>query len=235
MKPDKTISRLTRLTKILLHLQSRRVITSHELATKFSVSQRTVYRDLRALEDAGIPLIGEIGTGYFLPDDFRVPPMMFSENEINALITARQLLSANPDRSIVENLDTVVVKVKALLKHTARDKAERIEQRIKIYDAAKGDKTTYLSIIQSAISSCNIVELKYHAIYSDQVSSRAIEPLAVYYTKDKWLIIAHCRLRNALREFRLDRILSLQSMAVVFQERKFSFEEYLNAIISENS
>ena len=235
MKTDKSISRLTRLTKILFQLQSRRLVTSHELAQKFNISQRTVYRDIRALEEAGVPVIGEIGSGYFLPDDFRVPPLMFSQNEVNALLTAREFFSTNPDRSTQDDIDSLVVKVKAILRDSVRDKADLIEQRIKIYDSSRKDKTNHLSVIQTAITNCSVVSIQYHAIYSDKISYRDIEPLAVYFTKANWLMIAHCRLREELREFRIDRIVKLQCTNVTFSERPFVFEEYLAAIIHKNS
>src|SRR5688572_13843418 len=116
------MNRLIRLTNILLQLQSRRLVTSQDLAEKFGISQRTVYRDIRALEEAGVPVIGEIGTGYFLPDDYRMPPLMFSEDEINALLTAREYFSTNPDNSVFTNIDSLVVKIKTVLKHTALEK-----------------------------------------------------------------------------------------------------------------
>ena len=234
MRTNETVKRLTRVTHILLQLQSRRLITAQELATKFGISRRTVYRDIRMLEDAGVPVVGEIGTGYFLRDDFRIPPVMFTEHEVNALLTAREYLSANPDRSVLENIDNLVDKVKAVLRQSAREKADRIENRIKIYDSGKQEKTSYLSIIQFAITNCRIISMSYHAIYSDEVSIRSIEPLAVYYTKDTWLMIAFCQLRKAIREFRVDRILNLADTQKVFPERHFSFEEYLNEIIEKN-
>ena len=89
------MTRLTRLTNILLHLQSRRVVTAQELADKFGIAQRTVYRDIRALEEAGVPVIGEVGRGYSLADGYRIPPVMFTQQEVNALLTAQQYFQKN--------------------------------------------------------------------------------------------------------------------------------------------
>lgn len=221
------MNRLIRLTKILLQLQSRRLITSQVLADKFGISQRTIYRDIRALEEAGVPVIGEPGTGYSLPDDYRVPPVMFNESEITALLTAREYIHSNPDRSLSETFDSLVLKIKGLLKYKAKEQTERIEQRIRIYELEEGNKTNFLSLILLCISNNILLEIKYHAIYSDQVSEREVEPLAVYYTRDKWLLIGFCRMRKALREFRVDRIIELQSANRIFQERQFTFEEYV--------
>lgn len=228
------MSRLTRLTNILLQLQSRRLVTSQELAEKFGISQRTIYRDIRALEEAGVPVIGEIGTGYYLPEDYRIPPVMVTEQEVNALLTAQKYFESNSDQSIYESLDRLASKVKALLKYRTKEKAERLEQRVMFYKSSSNVKTTHLATILSSITDNILIEIKYHAIHSDMVSERLVEPLAVYYTKDKWLMIAYCRLREALREFRIDRILHLKSTSTFFAERHFSFEEYIAQMIKNS-
>ena len=228
------MSRLTRLTNILLQLQSRRLVTSQELAEKFGISQRTIYRDIRALEEAGVPVIGEIGTGYYLPEDYRIPPVMVTEQEVNALLTAQKYFESNSDQSIYESLDRLASKVKALLKYSTKEKAERLEQRVMFYKSSANVKTNHLASIQSSITDNILIEIKYHAIHSDMVSERLVEPLAVYYTKDKWLMIAYCRLREALREFRIDRILHLKSTSTSFAERHFSFEEYIAQMIKNS-
>ena len=220
------MKRLSRLTNILLHIQSRRVITSRELAEKFGVSQRTIYRDIQTLEEAGVPIIGEAGTGYSLMDQYRIPPVMFSEAELNALLTARQLIQNNPDTTIAENLDTLLIKVKAILKHSAKENVELLEERVFVLPNRNNDTLSYLSNIQNAILYRLVLRLDYHAIYTDTQTQRYIEPLAVYFTNDKWILIAHCRLRNALREFRLDRIIHLQALSDTFVSPEFSFEDY---------
>src|SRR5688572_21252573 len=109
------MTRLVRLTNILLQLQAKRVVTSEELARKFGISQRTVYRDIKTLEEAGLPIVGEIGTGYWLRDDYRLPPVMFSEHEITALLTARKYIESNSDQSLVKDFDNLIIKIKGLL------------------------------------------------------------------------------------------------------------------------
>ena len=80
---DKETSRLSRLVAILTQLQSKRLITSTELALKFNVSVRTVYRGIRTLENAGVPVFIEEGRGYSLMDGYRLPPILFTEEEVN--------------------------------------------------------------------------------------------------------------------------------------------------------
>ena len=105
--PKTDSSRLERLTAIITQLQTKRLITSTMLSEKFGVSVRTIYRDIRALEKSGIPIITQEGRGYSIIEGYRLPPIMFTEKEANALITAEQLLSLNKDKSFVYDLKAV--------------------------------------------------------------------------------------------------------------------------------
>src|SRR5580698_9183823 len=99
---DKHIKRLSRLTAILIQLQTKRLLTSTALAERFSVSIRTIYRDIKVLEQAGVPILTEEGKGYSLMEGYRIPPVMFTENEANALITVEQLVLKNRDSSLIK-------------------------------------------------------------------------------------------------------------------------------------
>ncbi|MCM4152579.1 YafY family transcriptional regulator [Arenibacter sp. N53] len=220
------MTRLTRLTNILLHLQSRRVVTAQEIVDKFNIAQRTVYRDIRALEEAGVPIIGEAGKGYSLADGYRIPPVMFTQQEINALLTAQKYFQKNADKSAYNDLVNVVTKIKAIIRYSEKGKAEKLEERLYIFSSEPTNETNFLSAIQLAITNCWVIKIKYHTIYSDTVSDRFVEPLAVYFTKGNWIMVAFCRLRKDLREFRIDRILNLITTTDVFPDCHFSFENY---------
>ena len=109
MKENDT-KRLSRLTAILIQLQTKRLITSTGLAERFGVSVRTIYRDIKALEQAGVPVLTEEGKGYSLMEGYKVPPVMFSESEANALITVEQLVQKNSDRSLVKDIQRQLIK-----------------------------------------------------------------------------------------------------------------------------
>lgn len=100
---DNDTTRLSRLTAILTQLQTKRLLTATILAEKFNVSIRTIYRDIRTLEQAGVPIITEEGKGYSLMEGYRVPPVMFTEAQANALITAEQLVLQNKDTSFIKD------------------------------------------------------------------------------------------------------------------------------------
>ncbi len=128
--PKTDSSRLERLTAIITQLQTKRLITSTMLSEKFGVSVRTIYRDIRALEKSGIPIITQEGRGYSIIEGYRLPPIMFTEKEANALITAEQLLSLNKDKSFVYDLKEAINKIKAVLRHDSKDKAELLSSRV---------------------------------------------------------------------------------------------------------
>jgi predicted DNA-binding transcriptional regulator YafY len=124
------IKRLSRLTAILTILQTRRIVTSFNLAEKFGVSVRTIYRDIKALEQAGVPIIAEERKGYTLMEGYRIPPVMFTENEANALITIEHLVQKNSDSSLIKEYTEAVNKIRAVLLHTTKSKAELLSKRI---------------------------------------------------------------------------------------------------------
>lgn len=99
------IKRVSRLTAILTQLQTQRLLTATYLAEKFNVSVRTIYRDMRALEESGVPIIAEEGKGYSLMEGYRIPPVMFTEAQANALIIAEQLVLKNKDAFLVKRLN----------------------------------------------------------------------------------------------------------------------------------
>lgn len=114
---DKDTKRLSRLTAILTQLQTKRLLTANELAEKFSISKRTVYRDIKALEQADVPILTEDGKGYTLMEGYRIPPVMFTESEANALITAEKLILKNRDASFVKEYSEAINKIKSVLRN----------------------------------------------------------------------------------------------------------------------
>lgn len=214
----------------MLHLQSRRVVTAQELADRFGIAQRTIYRDIRALEEAGVPVIGEAGKGYSLADGYRIPPVMFTQQEINALLTAQQYFQKNADKSAYNDLVSIVTKIKAIISHSEKEKSEKLEERLHIFSNDQANETNLLSAIQVAITNCWVLKIRYRTIYSDTTSERFVEPLGVYLTKGNWIMVAFCQLRNELREFRIDRMLNLAATTDAFPDRLFRFEDYFDSL-----
>ncbi len=221
------MKRLHRLTAILVKLQSKKIVQAAELADKFDVSLRTIYRDMQALTDAGVPIGAEAGTGYFLVEGYSLPPVMFTEKEANALLTASKIIETNNDESLISEYRDAIDKVIAVLRTTQKKKLEILEQRIFTYSRRAIHPSNSLSIIQQAITDLRVLEIQYTNVTKEH-SKRLIEPLGVYFTNNTWILIAYCRLRQDYREFRTDRIIHLIETQELFHQQKFTLEDYYN-------
>jgi predicted DNA-binding transcriptional regulator YafY len=221
--------RISRLTAILTQLQSKRILTSKTLAEKFGVSIRTIYRDIKVLEQAGVPIYTEDGKGYSLMDGYRIPPVMFTENEANALITIEQLVMKNSDSSLITAYSEAINKIKAVLLYATKDKIELLANRIAISPAMpKTTISNWLTIVQQALTSFKVLNITYRSAYKDETTERNIEPFALYYTlQENWSLIAYCRLRKEYRMFNLDRITSITQLNVNFKPHELTLAAYL--------
>ncbi len=224
---DNEMVRLVRLTAMVTQLQSKRIVTAAQIAAKFAISIRTVYRDIKALEQAGIPICTEEGKGYSIMEGFRLPPVMFTESEANALITAGQLIAKNKDASLVHNYTEAVAKIKAVLRYSTKDKADLLSKRVVFRQNESNNRTSnYLSSLQLALTNFNCTVLTYHAIEKNETTVRTVEPFAVYSTQENWLLIAWCRLRKEYRAFRLDRIKKIEVLTEKFTPHKITLPQY---------
>ncbi len=223
---DNDIKRLTRLTAILTLLQSKRLFTARSLASKFSVSVRTIYRDIKALEQAGVPILTEEGKGYSIMEGYRLPPVMFTESEANALITAEQIIIKNKDASFVSEYTEAIIKIKSILRNNTRDKADLLSKRILNFQNYPIERTSnHLINIQMALTNLNKIQLGYCSV-DNKETKRIIEPFALYYSQENWVLIAWCQMRDSYREFRLDRIQRLIVLNDRFESHKITLQAY---------
>jgi predicted DNA-binding transcriptional regulator YafY len=228
------IPRLSRLTSILTQLQSKKLVTAPELANKYGVSVRTIYRDIRSLEASGIPICTEEGRGYSIIEGYTLPPVSFTEKEANALITGFSLISRNKDSSLVESYENAIIKVKSVLRNNEKDKAQLLSERVVFVKNLSSTTTSnILSSVQLAITALTVVEIKYRSLYKNEESLRMIEPQALYHTQDNWILIAWCQLRNDFREFRLDRVLTIKLLSEQFEDRQFNLMKYFQEQIKK--
>lgn len=225
---DHEIGRLSRLLAIITIFQTKRLVTATELAAKFSVSVRTIYRDIRCLEDAGVPIGTEDGKGYILMEGYTIPPVMFTENQANALILAEQLVLNNKDASFTKDYTEAIDKIKAVLKHSMKDKANLLSQRTRYDQNLNRVRTSdNLSQLQRALTNFRVTKIDY-ANEQQQTSSRLIEPFALLSTQENWLLVAWCRSRKEFRYFRLDRIKKLDILTEQFEPHKLTLQEYFD-------
>lgn len=221
------IKRVSRLTAILTQLQTQRLLTATYLAEKFNVSVRTIYRDMRALEESGIPIIAEEGKGYSLMEGYRIPPVMFTEAQANALIIAEQLVLKNKDTSLIKDYTEAVDIIKSVLKYSIKDKANLLSDRTRFDQNINRERNSNnLSDLQFALTNFNLVKIDY-TNEQEKTTTRFIEPFALLST-DNWLLVAYCRLREEFRYFRLDRIKKLEILSENFEPHKMTLQEYFD-------
>ncbi|WP_106522541.1 helix-turn-helix transcriptional regulator [Taibaiella chishuiensis] len=225
---DNDTKRLSRLVAILTQLQTKRLLTAPGLADKFGVSVRTIYRDIRALEQAGVPILTEEGRGYTLMDGYRIPPVMFSESQANALILAEQLVLKNKDTSFIRDYTEAVDKIKAVLRQSEKDKANLLADRTRFEQNLNRERNSNnISQLQNALTNFRPVKIEY-TNEQHKTSVRIIEPFALVSTTENWLLIAWCRLRMEFRFFRLDRIRQMEILTGKFEPHTMTLQEYFD-------
>lgn len=226
----RSMSHLSRLISILTLLKSKRVITAPELAKKFEVSTRTIYRDIRKLEQAGVPIITIEGRGYTLMEGYYVAPVQFTEKQANALITAQHLVNQANDSSFVKDFDEAMIKIKSVFRTSIQEKSELLHNKIHVFDAKQESiASNALSEIQLAITNFNYTEINYRKANDPNISFRKIEPCAIYSAYGKWILIAWCHLRKDYRAFRVDRIQHFKILPEKFEDRGFNIQTYFSS------
>jgi predicted DNA-binding transcriptional regulator YafY len=221
------MNRLDRLTSILIQLQSKRLITAREIAERFEVTNRTIYRDIRTLRLAGVPIGEEEGKGYFLVEGYRLPPVMLTAEEARALVTTSKILNYHTEDSLKQNYESALFKIKAVLSLKYKDKLEFLNSRIGFHKPW-APTSFYLDSIQHSITESEKLKIKYQSKKEEQITERTIQPFAVYFSGAVWTTIAFCELRQEIREFRLDRIKELKLLQTYFKpDKTFSIEHYI--------
>ncbi len=210
------MNRIDRLFGILTLLQSKKFVPAEKIAEKFKMSIRTVYRDIKALGEAGIPISFEQQKGYFVVQGYFLPPVSFTNEEANAFLLMETMAPAFADQSIMKHYSNGMNKVKAVLRGSQKEKIDTLADNIKLQipDKYRPD-FEYLSIIQQAISSQQIVEINYKN-NKEEISKRQVEPIGLIFYAFSWHLIGWCHARNDYRDFKVPRILKLRNTNLPF-------------------
>jgi len=186
------MNRTDRLVSMVMLLQSRRVITAAQLAEHFEITERTVYRDLAALGEGGVPIAGEPGVGYSLMSGYCLPPVMFSPEEAFAFVTGGLLVERMTDASMRDAIRSALSKVTAVLPPTK--------------------DSVPLGTVQRAMAEGCVLRLNNLGAARGEPTERPVEPLGLVFYLDHWHLIAWCRLRKDMRDFRVDRIVRCETL-----------------------
>ncbi|PYK98633.1 MAG: YafY family transcriptional regulator [Verrucomicrobia bacterium] len=219
------MNRVDRLMAMVLRLQGRRVVRAEDIAAHFEISVRTVYRDIAALGEAGIPIMAEAGVGYSLVKGYHLPPVMFTAEEASALFIGGKLVEQLTDASLRKQMESALLKIRSVLPRDRQDYLDRLERSTAVVSPGSNALP-----IQRALAERRVLALDYQGGQRRDMTRRQVEPLGLVYYADNWHLIAYCRLRRDVRDFRTDRICKLQLQNELFSGHgDFSLKRYLEA------
>jgi len=204
-----------RLFQILTYLRGRRLaVTARQIAEHLEVSERTVYRDIQALIVSGVPIDSEAGVGYRLKRGFDLPPLMFSEEEVQALLLGMRMVQGWSDDQLGQAASQVIDKLQAVLPEPLQQELEQHYLMVPSWHS-NDEINGFKQEIREAIKERRTLFLHYRR--EDGVASeRQVEPLGLAYWGRVWTMVAWCRLRDTYRSFRIDRIQLLASGGETF-------------------
>ena len=213
--------RADRLFRIVQMLRSGRLKTAAALAERLQVSDRTIYRDIRDLQLNGQPIEGEAGIGYTLRREFDLPPLMFTPEEITALVLGARLVQAWGGAESVAAANTALARIEAVLPPELAARLDAIALYAPGYKMSNAHRRL-LDRLHAACLGKTILRFSYTRLADDatQAEMRTVRPLALTFWSGVWTLAAWCETRNDFRTFRIDRIEELDETGIVFKPRR---------------
>lgn len=217
------MTRVDRLMAYLVMFQSRDLIRAQDLAARFEISERTVYRDIDALCQVGVPIYGVAGEGYRLMDGYYLPPVTFSPEEARALALALSMLRGFAVDGVTRtSAESARDKIQAILPKRQKHEVETLTAVLNFYALPQPQidfDDQKLLAIQQAIHANKLLKLTYHSLADNKQTLRVVEPARLAMINHTWLLTAYCRLREGVRNFNLARIERYQVLAQTFAPR----------------
>ena len=222
--------RADRLFRIIQLLRGKgRARTARWLAEQLEVSERTVYRDVRDLIASGTPIEGEAGVGYTLRH-YDLPPLMFDAEEIEALALGARVVQAFGDEALAQAAASVVSKVEAVLPARLRPRLGGAALFAPRAGGTVRSGVTHLLVVRAALGERTKLRIRYRKEAGDE-SDRVVRPLGAFFWGWNWTLTAWCELRSDFRNFRLDRIVTIDPTEEKFDdEAGRSLRDYLRSI-----
>lgn len=219
--------RADRLFQIVQYLRNRRLTTAKWLAEKLEVSERTIYRDIQDLMLSGVPIEGEAGVGYMLRQGFDIPPLMFTRDELEALVIGARLLKTWAGSKLSRSVEFALDKIEAVLPDNLKKELDK--PRLYTPEFLTDFHTaSLLDEIREAVNSHQYILIDYTSL-DEQKTQREMRPLGLFFWGKVWTLASWCELRQAYRSFRVDRINQLQVLDKTFiEDEQISFDDFLD-------
>ncbi|MFC4816538.1 MULTISPECIES: helix-turn-helix transcriptional regulator [unclassified Flavobacterium] len=228
---DETLNKFDRIVAILIQLQSKKIVRAQDLADRFNVSLRTIYRDIRTLETSGVPIYSEAGIGYSLMDGYRLPPIMFTREEASSFIAAEKLMQKFTDPALDQHYKSAMYKLKAVLRTSDKDWLNAIESKVVMQsnqEVFNEKAPNALALFFDGIAERKQILLLYQTFDTEEINERRIEPVGIFHENNFWYVLGYCHLRNDYRKFRTDRIQLIKKTDLEYTLEHKTLEELLH-------
>ena len=199
--------RADRLFQIVQHFRGGRLVTAQKLGAWLEVSERTIYRDIADLQSTGVPIDGEAGVGYMMREGFDLPPLMFTRDEIVALVAGARMVRAFGGATMARAAEEALVKIGAVLPDAEKDRIARTEIHAPMWVVSDADRA-HIDRIERAVEKREVLTLDYRD-EAGRPSARDVRPLGLWFWGKVWTLVAWCEMRSDFRAFRIDRIASI--------------------------
>ncbi len=218
------MNRTDRLLAIILELQAKRQQRAEDLAATFETSKRTIYRDIQALAEAGVPLVSTPGKGYALIEGYFLPPVRFTVDEATTLLLGSELMAQSFDSDYRQAATVAGRKIDALLPAADQARVAELRDRIRFIATNINAQSTdgdSLRTLRQAILTTNVVRFRYQARHSEAETVRDVAPYNLARVNNTWQLIGYCYLRKDMRVFRMSRLADLRVLAQHFDRTTY--------------
>lgn len=210
--------RADRLFQIVQYLRGGRLVTAATLAERLEVSERTIYRDIADLQTSGVPIDGEAGIGYIMRDGYDLPPLMFTRDEIVALVAGARLIRAWGGAAMARAAEEALVKIESVLPEPERRRANQVEIHAMAWEMTPAVRAR-IDEIEAAVEARRRLTLAYRDA-EEKKTERTVRPLGLWFWGKVWTLVAWCELRDDFRMFRLDRIAAMDDAGRPFRPER---------------
>jgi predicted DNA-binding transcriptional regulator YafY len=221
------MNRTDRLFALVLELQSRKTTRSEDLATTFGTSRRTIYRDIQALSQSGVPVVSLPGQGYSIVEGYFLPPLSFTSEEATMLLLGADFVAQNFDSQYRASAQSAMAKIKAALSDPLREEVAEMQRGIRFIAGdyeINHSKNEILALLRRAVITRRRARFLYHTRFPERGRNaknlREVDPYGLAHAYGVWYLVAHCHLRRDTRVFRLDRISQLEILDEAFERPK---------------
>jgi len=210
--------RADRLFQIVQQLRGGRLVTARMLADRLEVSERTIYRDIADLQSTGVPIDGEAGVGYIMREGFDLPPLMFTRDEIVALVAGARMVRAFGGAEMARAAEEALVKIGAVLPDPEKARIKATQIHVPLWVVSDADRVV-IDYAERAIEKRDVLAFDY-SDEAGRVTRREVRPLGLWFWGKVWTLVAWCEMRDDFRTFRIDRVSNLSPAGRSFKPER---------------